>query len=371
MFDFLKKKFNFWLTQEIEICEKYNYDLKKYITPKTHPLHAKQIKLALFDGLCEDDIVKLSKMNYIDERQIIDEKIKMESNTCLEYFLDNFKPETNKCFGEYKVDDAIIGTILGDIVGSRYEFVEHDEIKELFHKNSFFTDDTVMTLATKSAIMDNSLEPDFEKWFKIYYKKYPRAGYGSAFSTWCISEDSKPYGSWANGSAMRISYVGAFYEKIEDVIEQAYRNACVTHNHIEGIKGAVVTAVCVWMAKNKYNKEEIRKYLFKHYGYTKEQSENRTRGEMDFNLYDIEKNNFKSNLVISCSFSVPYAIYCFLETNSLEECFYKVLEHFGDADTTCAIAGGIAGIYYGIDEKYIEIIKEKLTSDLFKSISGV
>lgn len=371
MFNFLKKKFNFWLNQEIEICEKYGYNLEKYITPKTNPLHAKQIRLALFDGLCEEDIEKLSKIKYIDERQIIDEKTKMENNVCLEHFLNNFKPENSTNYSEYKIDDAIIGTILGDIVGSRYEFVEHGEIKELFHKNSFFTDDTVMTLAIKKAILENSFEPDYEKWFKTYYKKYPRAGYGSAFSSWCINENSKPYGSWANGSAMRVSYIGAFYQNVEDVIEQAYKSACVTHNHIEGIKGAVVTAVCVWMAKNKYDKEEIRKYLFKHYGYTKEQSENRTYGEMDFNLYDIEQNKFKSNFVISCSFSVPYAIYCFLETNSLEECYFKILEKFGDADTTCAIAGGIAGIYYGIDEKYIEIIKEKLTSDLFNDLSGV
>lgn len=371
MFSLFKKKqkeYNYWLQQEIELCEKYNYDLKKYITYETHPLHAKQIKIALFDELPEEVILKISRQKYINELELIKFRENCYTEIELEYFLNKYKPkQINLAIKNNKID-TLKGIILGDIIGSKYEFSEHEPISELFHRYSHFTDDTVMSIAIKCAIEENKEEPDFAKWFRIYYKKYPRAGYGSGFTNWCLDEKRKAYGSWANGSAMRVGYISAIYDNVEDVIKHAFNSSIVTHNHLEGIKGAIVTAVCIWMCKCGYSKEEIKEYFYSHYAYTKEQLENKTYGYLHYNLLDLESNNYKNDAGISCPFAVPYAIHCFLESDSLENCYFKVLEHFCDADTVCAIAGGIAGIYYGIDSKYDDIIENKLSKELFEKI---
>lgn len=369
MFNIFKKKskkFNYWLQEEINICNKYGYDLTKYITPNTHPLHAKQIKIALFDELPEDKILKIAKQNYINELEIIKLRESFYTDINLEYFLNRYKPKEIKSnIKNINKLDSLKGIILGDIIGSKYEFSEHEEITELFHRYSHFTDDTVMSIAVKCAIEENYNEPNFAKWFRLYYKKYPRAGYGSGFTNWCLDEKRNAYGSWANGSAMRVGYIGVAYNDIDDVIKHAYDSAVITHNHLEGLKGAIVTAVCVWMCKNGYTKEEIKEYLYLHYAYTKEQLENKTYGGMYYNLLDLNNINYKTDNSISCSFSVPYAIYCFLESSSLEDCYLKILNHFCDADTVCAIAGGMAGIYYGVDKKYDEILKNKLPTELY------
>lgn len=358
--------YNFWLAEEIKLCKKYGYDIEKYITPNTHPLHAKQITKALFDELPKDKILELANIKYENDLQLIEIRKKLELNPKLEYFLDNFKPDVIK--ENIKIDEnrVLKGVILGDIIGSKYEFSDHKPLTQLIHRYAHFTDDTVMSIAVKEAILENEKEPDFAKYYKKFYKKYPRAGYGSSFTGWCIKSDNSAYGSWANGSAMRVSFVGAHYKDIDDVIKYAYKSAAVTHNHFEGIKGAIVTAVCVWMCKNKYSKDEIKDYLFKHYGYTEEQLEIKTYGKMIYNLYEPDKNRFKHEGGVSCMFTVPYAISCFIETNSPEECFFKILEHFCDADTVCAIAGGLIGAFYDLEQKYDKIISNKLPDKLFE-----
>lgn len=364
--EWIEEDYNPWLEEEIEICKRNGYDIEKYINFNTHPLHAKQITKALFDELPESKILKLANVKFENDLKLMEFYKKLEIDPEVEYFLNNFKPDIIKENVEIDENKVLKGVILGDIIGSKYEFSEHEPLTQLIHRYAYFTDDTVMSIAVKEAVLENEKDPDFVKYYKMFYRKYPRAGYGGRFTAWCIEEDNKAYGSWANGSAMRVSFIGAHYKNIDDVIKVSYKSAAVTHNHFEGIKGAVITAVCVWMCKNKYSKEEIKKYLFKHYGYTEEQLENKTYGQMFYNLYEPKKNKFKSEGGISCMFTVPYAISCFIETNTPEECFFKILENFCDADTVCAVAGGLIGAFYELDKKYDSVVKEKLSYELEK-----
>ena len=261
--------------------------------------------------------------------------------------------------------NSLYGTILGDIIGSLYEFTEHKEITTLIKNSSFFTDDTVLTIATMLAIIENDKEPDFRKWYIKLYKEFPRAGYGSSFSRWALGVDIDNkigYGSFADGSAMRVSFIGAYYQSVDDVIKYAYQSAIVSHNHIDAVKGAIITAVVVWMCKNKYSKEEIKKYAYKHYYYEKGLLNYKTTGYTHFNLKNPEKNNFRKQGNLSCNFAVPYALYCFLESNSYEDCMKKVLSNFCDADTICAIAGGMSAVFYHENQK--EIVESKLSEKL-------
>ena len=176
---------------------------------------------------------------------------------------------------------------------------------ELFTKYNMFTDDTVMTLATKYAI-DNGIE--YKDAYQLFGKKYPDAGYGTMFNQWLHSADPQPYHSFGNGSAMRCSYIGERYNKEETVMEQAKKSAECTHNHPEGIKGAVTTAVCIYMARTGASKEEIMKYAAKQYPKTE------TNFCPEYKL-DTYRNRYHFNE--TCQGSVPVAIRCFLES---EDC---------------------------------------------------
>ena len=144
---------------------------------------------------------------------------------------------------------SIVGAILGDISGSQYEFhrTYDPENCPMFTERCRFTDDTVMTLAIKYAI-DHQMP--YEEAMHLVGKKYPHCGYGYRFYSWMLNDEKKPYNSWGNGSAMRVSYIGEYFDKLEDVQREAAESAKVTHNHPEGIKGAVVTATCIWMARH-------------------------------------------------------------------------------------------------------------------------
>ena len=219
--------------------------------------------------------------------------------------------------------------------------------------------------------MENDKEPDFRKWYIKLYKEFPRAGYGSAFSRWAIGIDidnNIGYGSYGDGSAMRVSFIGAYYKSIDDVIKYAYQSAIVSHNHIDAVKGAIITAVVIWMCKNKYSKNEIKEYVYKYYAYDENLLSNKTTGYTHFNLKNPENNIFKKQGNISCNFAVPYAIYCFLESTSYEDCMKKVLSNFCDADTICAISGGIAAVFYNVNKK--DIVNEKITKTLKEYIDN-
>lgn len=234
---------------------------------------------------------------------------------------------------------ALIGSILGDIAGSRYEYYKppgfNHETVELFSDKSFFTDDTVMTLATKKAIEQ---ENNFKQCYQYLGRSYPDAGYGGMFDSWIRDEDPKPYNSFGNGSAMRVSYIGEYFNTEEDVIKYATASAECTHNHPEGIKGAVVTAMCILMGRQCRTKSEIIKYAIRCYPM------NNYAYNPNIPLGDIRD---KYEYDVTCQGTVPVAIRCFMESYDYESCIRNVLSLNGDADTMACIAGGIAESYYG------------------------
>lgn len=238
------------------------------------------------------------------------------------------------------------GAFIGDIVGSKYEF---DNIKTkqfpLFSQGCDYTDDTIMTVAVAKAILlsraDQYEKNENRKGFQEYLvetmqgfgRKYPTptGAYGGNFAHWIVQQDPKPYGSYGNGSAMRVSPCGLAAVTLEEACALARAGACVTHNHPEGIKGAEAVSAAIFLAKSGKSKEEIGQYISEHYY------------DLDFTLESIrESYEFDG----SCQGSVPQAIVAFLESESFEDAIRNVISIGGDCDTTGAITGSIAWIYY-------------------------
>lgn len=233
---------------------------------------------------------------------------------------------------------AILGAILGDIAGSQYEYDKPIDLDwkncDLFSEECEFTDDTVMSLAIKYAI-DNNI--DYEMAMRKIGQNYPICGYGDTFFNWMFCTNPKPYNSFGNGSAMRVSYIGEYYNSIDNVIEEATKSAIVTHNHPEGIKGAITTAVCIWLVKNGASKKDILEYSLKQYPasdykFSSLKSLNQIRNEYSWD--------------VTCMTSVPVAIRCFYESDSYISFIRNVFSLDCDCDTLCAIGGGIAEEYY-------------------------
>ena len=205
---------------------------------------------------------------------------------------------------------AVIGAVLGDIAGSQFEFNRPENLDykhcELFTNRCSYTDDTIMTLAVKKAILENA---DFTKTMREVGQPYPYSGYGGRFYEWMYGENPKPYNSFGNGSAMRVSFVGEHFDALEDVISMAEKSAEVTHNHPEGIKGAVVTAVCIWMARHGKTKEDIFQYVLEQYPAEKYEY------SIAVPLDELEKI-YQWNE--TCMGSVPAAMRCFYESDSYE-----------------------------------------------------
>ena len=244
------------------------------------------------------------------------------------------------------------GAILGDIIGSPYEFDQGNKTKEfpLFSKLSTFTDDSVMTIAVAEATMDLLHEAHGARnkmiaSMKKYGKLFPRAGYGSMFRRWLQWDEPQPYGSYGNGSAMRISPVGWTCNTKEEVLALAKKSAECTHNHPEGIKGAEATTVAIYMAKTGRSISEIKEHIHQHYY------------PMDFTLNSI-RDSYTYNG--SCQGTVPQAIMAFLESNSFEDAVRNAVSIGGDSDTLAAITGSIAEAYYGIPAELREEIMDYL-----------
>ena len=160
---------------------------------------------------------------------------------------------------------VVIGAICGDIIGSWYERVSTKRTDfEMFSNPSGFTDDTVCTIGIADALVHN--EP-FDKWLRFWCRRYPRAGYGGMFHRWFLSENMGPYNSWGNGSAMRVSPVGAIANSFEEAKELAKQSAEMTHNHPEGIKGAQAVACAIHYALIGKTKKEIKKMIETTFGY--------------------------------------------------------------------------------------------------------
>jgi ADP-ribosylglycohydrolase len=167
------------------------------------------------------------------------------------------------------------GALLGDMIGAPYEFDMGNKSKEfpLFCEDSHFTDDSVMTIAVAEALLDNQFQDDITikdalvDTMRKWGKKYPAAGYGGRFWHWLRAENPEPYGSYGNGSAMRVSSAGWLFDTIEDTRAKARLTAEVTHNHPEGIKGAEATASAIFLARTGHSKDEIKEYIVQEFGY--------------------------------------------------------------------------------------------------------
>lgn len=228
----------------------------------------------------------------------------------------------------------MIGAILGDIAGSRFEFSKpkgfHPGKIELFGEDCFFTDDTVMTIATKYAVL-------CEYPYRIAYaelgKRYPSVGYGTLFKKWLNDPSHHPYNSYGNGSAMRVSFIGEHFHTLQEVQEEALKSAACTHNHPQGMKGAEAAAVAVYLCKNGCSKKELHSYIQKRYRYNLDTP---LRLRRPFSKFDMR-----------CQRTVPLAIRCFLESSDWESCIRNVLSITCDTDTVGCIAGAIAEAYYG------------------------
>lgn len=275
----------------------------------------------------------------------------------IKYLQNLFLPRLTACpIIKKELGDIGFAVAAGDIIGSQYEFTEHDyrnlDAQHLISERSFFTDDTVLSYATIDEIHKRPFFPNFRKAYLNAYKKHPDAGYGSSFVRWANeigTSNKRGYGSFANGSAMRVAGIGVHYKNVKDVIKYAIQSAVVTHNHQSGIKGAVVTAVAVWMAKNGCSKDNILEYVSRFYSFNEEDTRYLLYKENYFNIKAELKfiPNEPSKASVFCDYAVPFAIKCFLETDSYKNCMTEILRHFCDADTICAIAGGICYAYYG------------------------
>ncbi len=248
----------------------------------------------------------------------------------------------------------MIGTILGDIIGSAYE---HKPIKttmfELMSENSRFTDDSVLTVATMDVYLSGMT---FNQAYQQYTLNYPHRGYGSSFNLWVHHRETKPYNSFGNGSAMRVSPIGWLFETAEEVLSEAKRSAEVTHNHPEGIKGAQAVALSIFMARKRATKDEIRQTISKQFCYDL--------------VHTIEEIRPYVSFDVTCQGSVPPAIIAFLDSTSVLDAIKKAVSLGGDSDTQAAIAGGIAEAFYGPIPKplYDQIIMTTLAPALHMKV---
>ncbi len=271
----------------------------------------------------------------------------------------------------------MLGAIIGDTVGSEYEFNNTKDYNfTLFKDSSAYTDDTIMTMAVASWILKDETQSyqGLEDMMVLFAKNFrcPKGGYGELFYLWLAypgglrddtplkgplyesKEGRCPYGSWGNGSAMRVSAVGWFFDTLEETERVAKISAEITHNHPEGIKGAQATDAAIWMARNGKTKAEIKEYISSKYGYNL----NRT--------WEYLNQNYCWDS--SCQGTVPEAVVAFLESSDFEDAIRKAVSMGGDSDTLACITGGIAEAYYKEIPEYMITETEKHFPEKFNDI---
>lgn len=248
---------------------------------------------------------------------------------------------------------CLLGAVTGDIIGSVYEFMSWKKYDfPLFSDRSKITDDSVLTLAVADGILHQSEYMDI---IRSYALRYPNKGYGGLFRTWMRATDPKPYNSFGNGSAMRVSAVGWAFETVEAVLEEAKRSAEVTHNHPEGIKGAQAAALGVFLARKGADKAEIKQQMETRFGYDLHLSVDEIRPDYKFNEI--------------CQDTVPQALCAFLDSDDFEDAIRKAVSLGGDADTLAAICGGIAEAYYGgVPERIAQEARKRILPELWRVI---
>lgn len=265
----------------------------------------------------------------------------------------------------------MLGAIIGDIVGSRFEFNNHRSMDfDLFAPGCFVTDDSIMTLAVAKGIMETekrveSSVSDYRfdgeyhhllsemtvKYMQEIGRQYPNCGYGGMFARWIFSDHPEPYNSFGNGAAMRISPVGFVAGTELEATSLSGTITSVTHDHEEGIKGAEATVIAIFLALNGFTKSEIRDRISNEYY------------SLDFTIDEI-RPTYKFNE--TCQKTVPQAIECFLESDSFEDAIRIAISLGGDSDTIAAITGAMAEAYYGVPDdirhKGLAYLDEELRS---------
>lgn len=249
--------------------------------------------------------------------------------------------------------NTILGAIVGDIIGSVYEWNNYrGKDFELFDKNCKFTDDSVMTIAVADALMNSK---DMAKTLKEYGRKYPNRGYGGMFYRWLDSKTLEPYNSFGNGSAMRASAAGFMTNTLEEARFLAKKSAEVTHNHPEGIKGAEATAAAIYFARNVADKQLIRELISTIFGYHLNFTCDEIRATYQFNE--------------TCQETVPQSIVAFLDSENFEDAIRNAISIGGDSDTVACICGGIAAAFYKeIPEEIRSFCLNKLDEDLRNTV---
>ena len=251
----------------------------------------------------------------------------------------------------------MLGAIIGDIVGSVYEFnnLKSKSFEPFFHERARFTDDTVCTVAIADALTKN-IHPakSLRHWGEKYWEN---GGWGRAFALWLGADDDRPYGSFGNGSAMRVSPAGLVATSLDEAIRLAHHVTEVTHNHPEGMKGAAATAAAVFLAKTGSSPLFIRAYVSQTFGYDLRRSVDEIRPDYVFNE--------------RCQDSVPQALTCALEATSYEDAIRNAISIGGDSDTIAAIAGGVAEAMFGIPESIAQQGWHYLPTDMRAVISDL
>jgi ADP-ribosylglycohydrolase len=241
----------------------------------------------------------------------------------------------------------MIGAIAGDMIGKPYErcSIKHKDFDPVVHG---FTDDTVLTVAVARAILTGD---DMAETIRTFANRHPHAGYGGGFRRWMRAWENKPYHSFGNGAAMRVSPVGFAFDTEADVLHHAERSAAVTHNHPEGIKGARATALSILLARRGAGKETIRSEITHRFGYDLNRTVDGIRPGYRFD--------------VTCQGSVPESIIAFLDSTDYIDAVKNAISLGGDADTMACIAGGIAQAFYKkIPPEITARALERLTPDL-------
>lgn len=239
----------------------------------------------------------------------------------------------------------MIGAIAGDIIGSLYEGDDPlDKAFPLFSRHSYFTDDTVLAVAVAGAVRRGE---DFTRAVRRWARRYPNAGYGDLFYRWLQDEGAAPYGSYGNGSAMRVAAIGWAYDDLEVVLHEAARSAGITHNHPEGIKGAQATAAAILLARMGHSKDRIAALLADRFGY-----------DCSVPLGTLQH---RGGFDPTCQGTLPMAAVAFLESADFEDAVRNAVSFGGDTDTTACIAGAMA-------EPYYDGVPEPIQSEVFRRL---
>lgn len=244
----------------------------------------------------------------------------------------------------------MLGAVIGDIVGSVYEFhnFRAKTFQPLVHPDAFFTDDTVCTVAVADALVNTRHPADALKdWGRRYWDN---GGWGQRFALWLAGDELTPYGSYGNGAAMRVAPAGLLASSVDEALELARHVTVVTHDHPEGVRGAQATALAIFLARQRVSASNIRIAITERFGYDLTRSVDEIRPGYRFNE--------------TCQDTVPQALTCALEAASFEDALRNAVSIGGDSDTIAAIAGGLAEALYGIPDELADQGWAKLPHDM-------